>query len=143
VTAAACLCAALAACSTDKLIQPPPIDTPVQVRFTSPSPLPWSNCDIRFGVSMAGPAGTTLAWTQMGYHVDDPPFGDTLDIAFTRWFWRTAGLTAGQSASSLDMAFSAGPTTPVRVMFRFSYTLTSATSPAPESRTDSLAVVCE
>src|SRR5207302_1653747 len=74
-----------AACNPNKVTAPPPpVETPVQVRFSAIG-APATGCLPTVSVSLAGPVGTRLTWVGMGVHVAwSPPYDDNFDLAFTR-----------------------------------------------------------
>lgn len=132
-------CATLAvACDPNKVTEPPPpIATPVRVRFTAIG-APATACAPTFNVSVAGPVGTQLTWVGMGFHVGwIPPYDENFDVAFAQRFWAGDGLAAGESASSHSMLF--GGSSPVQITMRFSYTLTANAI----THADSVTVRCE
>ena len=129
--------ALVAACNPNKVTAPPPpVETPVQVRFSAIG-APATACLPTVSISLAGPVGTRLTWVGMGVHVAwSPPYDENFDLAFTRRYWAGEGLTAGESTSSHSMQF-AGPG-PIEIRMRFTYTVTADAI----THTDSVAVEC-
>jgi len=131
---------AAGACDPNKVTGPaPPVSVPIQLYWSAVAGTTSGSypCQPTISVSMSGPPGSRLTWTGMGFHIQEGPYDDDFDQAFTQRFWGGNGLAAGESTSSNSAGFGSGF---VHITYRFRYTLT--TNPAT-THTDRVSTLCQ